>query len=241
MRDKDAHLIFENYNNRVLLNEADNDWGSTALEVLDPTGISSWDDLGEAIDEYEKEPGSWNFVKMLFNVYLVIPNFGLLAAGWGGIGWAALRAAIKKAIAEGLTGNTIKIGNKILKIIQDTPLLTKAMLSLLSKLVEKGTIRAKTAQEIGYLLSKGRTINDIAHAQNVSQALKRVDVVKDIAKKEFMGEPVKKIGRAADEPERFFSNIKNNQEEQKGPTKEAAAKSASSSKYGETRFVPRSK
>ena len=42
MRDKDAYLIFENYNNRVLLNEADNDWGSTALEVLDPTGISSW-------------------------------------------------------------------------------------------------------------------------------------------------------------------------------------------------------
>lgn len=80
---------------------------ATAWELLDPTGISSWDDTAEALLHYRSNPSTLNFALYLLNLVNCIPNIplfvsvGATAAGAvGGAGIGAIPGAVASAGSE---------------------------------------------------------------------------------------------------------------------------------------------
>ena len=152
MRDRDSQLIFENYfnsKNGLIFEEDGKKWEDESsawfwLKTFDPTGASSWPDVIDAWNELMKRPkdiGPW---AMLFlNIFLGLPNFGLLALGVGGAGWAGLRGLAKAAIKAG-DKEAIKVAEKVLKIAKDSPLLERSMIKFGKTLEKKGLANKST-------------------------------------------------------------------------------------------------
>jgi hypothetical protein len=151
--DRDSSLIFESYKKAnyeliseqdlKLLTEEEESWWLFAAKVLDPTGVLSYGDLSRASGAYAKDQNAVNFALLLLGIFNALPNFGLLAAGWGGIGWGALKMAAKGA-AKKSPQAAVKAAESILNIASRTPGVAKAfekgVNTLLSKkIVDKGT------------------------------------------------------------------------------------------------------
>lgn len=108
----------------------------TVWELIDPTGISSYDDCAEALLRWRQEPTKWNEFLYWLNLFACIPNIGLAIAvgtavtGIGaiagsivGAGWGAAKGGVKliiknaaknpKAVEQAAPG--------VIKIMKSTP------------------------------------------------------------------------------------------------------------------------
>ena len=170
MRDRDSQLIFESYKNRVFLEADENktsgweqakEWAIFAGKVLDPTGISSYPDVIKSFQEYEQDQSLENFALLILNAYTALPNLGLLAAGVGGIGWAALKATAKGAIKAGSKGEIKTIASKILGVIKESKELQYAFETMCNSMVKNKTISEKAANSIKATLKSGGVSTEI--------------------------------------------------------------------------------
>lgn len=164
--DKDSKLIFENYltsKNDVVLEADENeksgleqtkDWLIYIGKVLDPTGISSYPDLVRAAVAYNSDKSIENFGLLVLNGFAALPNLGLLAAGVGGIGWAALKAAAKTAIKSG-GADAAPIATKVLKTIQSSKELQYAFDKIVDSLLKNGAIDKSGANSIKAAIKQG--------------------------------------------------------------------------------------
>ena len=158
--DKDAHLIFESYLNQKITNpilEADEKkWEDESsawawLKALDPTGISSWPDVYDsAIEVYNNKKDIWPWAKLFINIFLALPNLGLLAMGGGAAGWQALRVLSKAAIKGG-EKEGFKVAEKICKMIGESDIMRAAFEKIAKQLEKEGII---TVAEFGPIRKK---------------------------------------------------------------------------------------
>lgn len=201
MRDKDSQLIFENYlNSKNIVLENDNseksgweqtkDWVIFAGKVLDPTGISSYPDVIESFKKYEEDQSALNFGILLLNGFLALPNLGLLAAGVGGFGWGALKAAAKAAVKSGAKDEIGPIASKILNTIKGSKELQYAFGKMTDSLVKNGSITEKGANSIMMTLKQGGVSTELQRkglekglASTSKSEFKKAG--KDFAKKEI--------------------------------------------------------
>lgn len=78
---------------------------ATIWELIDPSGIASYDDAAEAFLIYRKNPTTFNWVLYLLNAFNCIPNIplivsaGAMAAGAAGFGVGAAPGAAASAIS----------------------------------------------------------------------------------------------------------------------------------------------
>jgi len=161
--DRDSKLIFENYHKKVIL-EADttqeNDdesWMTSwlgippevvfPLKVLDPTGVLSYEDAYKAINNYSERRDVPSFVMMLLSIFCALPNFGLLAAGVGGAGWAAVKSGARAAVKAGPHA-AMSFGEKLLAGISKTPGLAPKAVKAVDELVAQGIIKDKMAAAV---------------------------------------------------------------------------------------------
>jgi hypothetical protein len=174
MRDKDAHLIFESYlnqkTNKPILEADGKKWEDESsawawLKVFDPTGFSSYPDVLDSIYEVKDSDGKdiipW--LKFIFNIFLALPNIGLLTApftaGVGAVGWQGLRGAIKgvvsKGVAKGSEREMIVLSEKLLNIARESKPLTYFFKKTISKLTEKGAITPEISRSLLEAFEKG--------------------------------------------------------------------------------------
>jgi hypothetical protein len=120
-------------------------WWQTAAKIIDPTGVLSHDDLRRALESYEQDDNAINFILVLVGIFNVIPNIGILAGGVGGVGWLAVKAALKSA-AKTATKNPasmVSAGEKFLSWASKTPGVPRAFEMTINKAYEKGLITNK--------------------------------------------------------------------------------------------------
>lgn len=99
--------------------------GGLLWELIDPTGISSYDDAAEALIHYRKEPTAFNWGIYLLNLFNCIPNIPLIASatatavGAAGAGVGAVPGAVATGVtalggvaAKGSVKAAIKFGKK---------------------------------------------------------------------------------------------------------------------------------
>ena len=153
--DIDSKIIFENYSKQNLLTEEEESWWQFAIKVLDPTGVTSIGDLIRAHKNYSEDQSAINFALLLLGVFNAFPNFGLLAAGWGGIGWAALKGALK-ASASRSPQAAVSAANRLLAMASKTPGVSKAFNSGVGTLVSKGVIDPRTANLLTTSMTRGQ-------------------------------------------------------------------------------------
>lgn len=252
MRDKDAHLIFESYlnlKNNIILEDDDKKWEDESsvwfwLKTFDPTGFSSYPDVVEAyygVRENPADVGPWAF--FLLQIFLALPNFGLLAAGIGGIGWGALRAAAKAAIKAGPSSPAVyKIAEKILKYATETKWFQSILVKFGKILKEKRVMNQNMLDIYENMITSGNFAKLGAKEGALAIAAKETtgDVVKSALRGKF-GQFGQYAGRAgmskADEAkaefEKFKQNMNKGSNKGQGPTKEAATKG----KFKPSRYV----
>ena len=151
MRDKDAHLIFESYLNskssEQILEADEKKWEDESsawawVKVFDPTGLSSWPDVYDAaLEVRDNKKDIWPWLKFLFNVFLALPNFGVLAFGAGAAGWASLRV-LSKAALKGGEKEGLKVAEKIIKIINESNIMRSAFNKITKQLEKQGVLSA---------------------------------------------------------------------------------------------------
>ena len=241
MRDKDAQLIFESYLNfkrDVVLEADEKKWEDESsvwfwLKTFDPTGFSSWPDVVEAYYGLKQNPadvGPWAF--MILQIFLALPNFGLLAWGIGGIGWAGLRAAAKAAIKAGPSSPAVyNIAEKILKYATETKWFQAILVKFGKILKEKGVMNQNMLDIYENIITSGNFAKLGAKEGSLAVATKETigDAVKSKLGGKF-GQYGQYAGRAgmskADEVEAEFEEFKKNinkgSNKGQGPTKEAA-------------------
>jgi hypothetical protein len=262
MRDKDAQLIFESYLNskKDVVLEADGseksgweqakDWAIFAGKVLDPTGISSYPDVIASFKKYEEDQSVLNFGILLLNGFSALPNLGLLAAGVGGIGWGALKAAAKAAVKSGAKKEIGPIASKILNAIKGSKELQYAFSKMTDSLVKNGSITKKGANSIMMTLKQGGVSTEIQR-KGLEKALSSTgksefkqagkeyfekeapSLAKGLSIDSGKGQIAQKVIRAGREgfasdseleyPKFLPQGIVTTKEDQKGPTKNAAA------------------
>lgn len=169
--DRDSKLIFEGYSNKVFLTEEEKEsWWQFALKVVDPTGILSYGDLADAIEKYKNDQSAINFCLVLVGIFNALPNFGLLAAGWGGLGWGAVKAALKGAVKR--PQELIWATNKALKFAANTPGVSKSFEKGIEILVSKGKMTKDMGDEFIATVRTGKLpFSDFAR-QSMDDALK---------------------------------------------------------------------
>lgn len=186
MSDKDSKLIFENYllskNNIVL--EADGEkWENESsawfwLKTFDPTGLSSWPDVVDSVIETVKRPldvGPW---AMLFlNIFLALPNFGILALGAGAVGWQGLRSLAKLAIKGGDRA-AVKVADDILKMAKDNEFVYKTLVKFGKTLEQKGIAEKSVVERYMKIIEAG---NLSKKAWEATKGLKG-ELAKDVAR-----------------------------------------------------------
>jgi len=123
--------------------------GATLWELIDPTGISSYDDAVEAYVKFRTNPNVWHQGLWILSLFCCIPNLGLIAgAGVGGAAGAAGAGvgAIPGAVGGGIVGGgawiSVKAGLKgLLKRAAKNPEKTakeiEAAVESVSKFVRK--------------------------------------------------------------------------------------------------------
>lgn len=148
---RDSKNILQLYSQVNLIEEQSQEedsneaWWYTAAKIIDPTGLLSHDDLRRAIQSYEQDDNAINFILVLVGIFNVIPNVGILAGGVGGVGWLAVKAALKSA-AKTATKNPasmVSAGEKFLSWVSKTPGVPKAFEMTINKAYEKGLITNK--------------------------------------------------------------------------------------------------
>jgi hypothetical protein len=260
--DKDSQLIFESYlsSKKNIVLEADGseksgleqakDWAIFAGKVLDPTGISSYPDVIESAKKYEEDQSALNFGILLLNGFSALPNLGLLAAGVGGIGWGALKAAAKAAVKSGAKDEIGSIASKILNTIRGSKELQYAFRKMTDSLVKNGSMTEKGANSIMTTLKQGGVSTEIqrkglekalssAGKSEFKQAGKEYfekeapTLIKKLSVDGGKGQIAQKTIRAGREgfasdsgleyPKFLPQGIVTTKENQKGPTKNAAA------------------
>jgi len=250
MRDKDAQLIFESYlnsKNNIILEDDGKKWEDESsvwfwLKTFDPTGFSSWPDVREAyygVRENPADVGPWAF--FILQMFLALPNFGLLAAGIGGIGWAGLRTVAKAAIKAGPSSPAVyKIAETILKYATETKWFQAILVKFGKILKEKGVMNQNmldiyenmiTSGNFAKLGSKGGALA-IAAKETIGDGIRYVPKIPLVGIPIFGkgGQIAQYGGRAgmsqADEVkaefEKFKQNINKGSNKGQGPTKEAA-------------------
>jgi hypothetical protein len=206
---KDSKLIFEKYQTSqdLVVNEAwyddVRDWNWNALaevgKVLDPTGLSSIPDLIRSVQDWgSSEDNMYNPGKMamiIVNAYCCIPNLGLLAGGVGGIGWAALKGAAKKAATDPQAAVTIS--EKILKFLTQTPVIKTTVGSAIDKVLtglqKSGKIDTTAKDAIMHVFTTGK-LDNVQHAINIQGDMLKAGSKRDIFKAGL--KPEKGLGNA---------------------------------------------
>jgi hypothetical protein len=74
-----------------------NDTGWTLVKILDPSGVSSWGDWWESVQEFNKNPSAGAGFDTFLNTIAIIPAWGILAKGLrvAGAGAKVSKAALK--------------------------------------------------------------------------------------------------------------------------------------------------
>lgn len=177
--DKDSKLIFENYltsKNDVVLVEASEDekehWLVAVGKVLDPTGISSWPDVIESGKKLNDDFNLLTLGELLLNVFLALPNFGLLAAGVGGVGWAGLKAAAKAA-ARGGTKEIGPVSAKIIEMISKSNTVKRGFEKAFDSLVEKKVLDPRNKAQIMKAIESG-SIRDALHGKSIEKGIESI-------------------------------------------------------------------
>jgi len=111
----------------------------TTWEIIDPSGVASYDDATEAFLTWRKHPNPWTFALYLLNLFNCIPNVGLIIAGGAaatgvgapaaaggavvGAGWAGARGVAKYMIKKGAKHpeKVIEVSSKLMKLVSKTP------------------------------------------------------------------------------------------------------------------------
>lgn len=181
---KDIRLIYEAYKDtNRLVSEGIVDTAYFLLQVIDPTGLLSWKDAGVAIESYEKDSSAINLCLMILAIFCALPNLGILAAGYGGIGWAGVKAAAKSAIKAAATSpsSVISLTNSILKNINKIPGMREALLRSLNKLKNKNVLSPNAFDDVYAAISKGK-IDNIKHAENIMKGRGGMTGIENIGK-----------------------------------------------------------
>lgn len=249
MRDKDAHLIFENYltsKSDVILEADGKKWEDESslwswIKTFDPTGFSSYPDVVEAyygVRENPADVGPWAF--LLLQIFLALPNFGLLAAGIGGIGWAGLRAAAKSAIKAGPSSPAVhNIAEKILKYATETKWFQAILIKFGEILKQKGVTNPKLHQIYEDMITSGNFAKlgskepalAVAAKETIGSGFKNLKFagIKPFGTGAQLSQYAGRAGMSkADEVkaeiEKFKQNANKGSNKGQGPTKETAAK-----------------
>jgi hypothetical protein len=177
--DKDSKLIFENYltsKNNVVLVEASEEekehWLVSVGKVLDPTGISSWPDVIASGKKLNDDFNLLTLGELLLNVFLALPNFGLLAAGVGGVGWAGLKAAAKAA-ARGGAKDIGPVSAKILEMISKNNTVKRGFEKAFDSLVQKNVLDPKNKAQIMKAIESG-SIRDALHGKSIEKGIESI-------------------------------------------------------------------
>lgn len=172
--DRDSALIFENYLNsrKNIISEADEKqekehWLWSVAKVLDPTGISSYPDVISSAAKFSKDPNYFYLAQLILNIFLALPNFGLLAFGVGGIGWAGLKAAAKTAAKAGPDAIG-PVAKKVMEAISKNSTVKRGFEKTLDSLVSNGTLKAKNKRMIMDAIEKGE-IKDALMAKSMEK------------------------------------------------------------------------
>lgn len=181
MGDKDSKLIFENYikSKNDIFEEADDsnksgvekawEWVKFVGKVLDPTGITSYPDVISSVKKYSEDQSVENLTFLVLNVFTALPNLGLLAAGVGGVGWAALKAAAKTAIKTG-GKEAAPIATKILQLIKNSKELQYAFDKILDSLT-KNEVITKTGSDIIKIAIREGGVSRVSLGKGVEEVL----------------------------------------------------------------------
>lgn len=142
---------------------------SGAAHIVDPTGTLSYDEFLVANDKFNKEGGIINGAVLVLTLINALPNFGLLAAGVGGIGWAAVKGAARSAVKEAATNpqNVVTLTNQLLTRLSKMPMVIPAMERVLNALVDSKKISQNLADDIIAAVRKG-SISDLKHAEHIA-------------------------------------------------------------------------
>lgn len=178
--DLDSKLIAEAYSKTTddllelikedtLLTEQEESWWRFAIKVLDPTGITSYGDLSRAAKNYNDDQSAINFALLLLGVFNVLPNFGLLAAGWGGIGWVALKGALKASVSKSPQA-AVAAANRLLSLASKTPGVSKAFDKGVETLVSKGVIDKRASELLTKSVSSGKLVVSSRPSVNADMA-----------------------------------------------------------------------
>jgi hypothetical protein len=161
--DNDSKLIFENYlqyKNNIVLESDGEKWENKSsawfwLKTFDPTGLSSWPDVLDSAIEAAKRPADAGPWAMLFlNIFLALPNFGLLAFGLGGAGWMGLRGLAKSAIKGG-DRQAIKVAEDVLKMAKDNEFVYKTLVKFGKTLEQKGIVEKSVVERYMKIIETG--------------------------------------------------------------------------------------
>jgi hypothetical protein len=139
--DRDSKLIFENYKQNIIL-EADEEegWGWFLAKIVDPTGVLSYNDAAKAMETYAEKRDVPSLIMMVLALFCALPNFGLAAAGVGGIGWGAIKAGAKSAAKAGPKA-ALTFGEKLLQTISKTPGASAVVKKAIDSLQAQGLIK----------------------------------------------------------------------------------------------------
>lgn len=240
---RDDRLIFENYlnhnKNQQILEADGKKWEDESsawawFKVFDPTGLSSWPDVYDSAIEVRDNRGNdiWPWLKLIFNIFLALPNFGILAFGAGAGGWAALRAASKAALKSGSKGGGGQVAEKIVKTIGESDIMRSAFNKIIKQLQKEGVL---TSGQIGTVINQIRKkgVSAVGREEMVAKAVKSsiADAAKTSALKKI--QLPKTAARAGDQfsgaAYNWWENRDKDDTEDVFATKPSATKSSSTS------------
>lgn len=180
------------------------DWGAISWEItklLDPTGISMYDDIGESVKSLDQKIKAWNADKtdknalyvlvstlvFLLCVYGALPNVGLLAGGVGGLlqYTTRLQARILRA---GLTSTGIRTAEKEItllakatdKLIKDNP---EKFTEVLEWCMKNNVMDEKVGKEIhNFYIEAPKKLTAAKPLLNVQEYLDKPEILNKVLK-----------------------------------------------------------
>lgn len=142
-------MTFGHYHNSKQINE---NWLYTIAQVVDPTGVLSYGDLIKATQAAATNPSAVNMILWALAAFAAMPNLGLLAAGVGGVPWAAAKAAAKGAAKNPKLLE--KAGLSVVGLLRKEPGKT-ALNNLVTKMVGEKAITGTQAKALMGTIEKG--------------------------------------------------------------------------------------
>jgi hypothetical protein len=142
-------MTFGQYHNSKQINE---NWLYTIAQVIDPTGVLSYGDLVKATQTAATNPSTVNIILWALAAFAAMPNLGLLAAGVGGVPWAAAKAAARGAAKNPKLLE--KAGSSVVGLLRKEPGKT-ALNNLVTKMVGEKVITNTQAKALLGTIEKG--------------------------------------------------------------------------------------